>query len=278
MLHENVKPSMPLAVRCSLPADSSDILARRLFWGRLTTMDTSAYATLLVGFALGLRHATDADHLVAVTTLVSHTPEGHASGHRSTLIGAFWGLGHLVTLFAAGGVLVLLRVKVPPRVEWGLELLVALVLVWLGVHTIRNCFTGRYHFHVHQHGARSHTHLHFHPRGKAGHEHASHAGASHRSGPLLVGMAHGLAGTAGLTLLVLSSIPSRALGVLYLLVFGLGALVGMAAFSALLSVPLARAKSRLGWLNAVCLAAGASSGILGAALTWRAFLPHSWPF
>lgn len=241
-------------------------------------MNTSAYATLLVGFALGLRHATDADHLVAVTTLVSDTPEGRTSRHRSTRIGALWGLGHLVTLFAAGGVLVLLRRRVPPQVEWGLELLVALVLVWLGVYTIRNCFTGRYHFHLHQHGARSHAHLHFHARREAGHEHALHASASQRSRPLLVGMAHGLAGTAGLALLVLSSIPSRTLGVLYLLVFGLGALVGMAAFSALLSVPLARAKSRLGWLDALRLAAGASSGILGAALTWRAFLPHSRPF
>ena len=99
-------------------------------------------------------------------------------------------------------------------------------------------------------------------------------------------MAHGLAGTAGLALLVLSSIPSRLVGVLYLLVFGLGALAGMAAFGALLGVPLSRAtlrqahgqSSRLGWFTALRFAAGAASGVLGAVLVHRAFLPHVWPF
>jgi len=246
-------------------------------------MDASSSATLLVGFALGLKHATDADHVVAVSALVSDT-SAPGTPRRGVLIGALWGLGHLLTVFAAGGVLVLLRVRMPPRVEWALELLVALVLIWLGVHTIRRCFTGRYHFHTHQHGAHAHAHLHFHARGSPGHEHASHASASsgrdmgRGAGPLLVGMAHGLAGTAGLTLLVLTSIPSRVLGLLYLLVFGLGALTGMAAFSAMVSVPLARATSRLAWLHAMRLLAGAASSILGAVLTWRAFLPHSWPF
>ena len=259
-------------------------------------MDASAYATLLVGFALGLRHATDADHVVAVTTLVSGTA-GVPTLRRGLQVGALWGLGHLLTLFAAGGVLVVLRVKVPQRVEWALELVVALVLVWLGVHTIWKCFTGRYHFHVHQHGPHAHAHLHFHAAG-AEHEHDAHAGASRamagsaarspRRAPLLVGMAHGLAGTAGLALLVLTSITSRPLGVLYLLVFGLGALTGMAAFSALLGVPLGRVSqrawaqgeniSRLNWLAAMRFAAGAASGILGAVLTHRAFLSKSWPF
>ena len=246
-------------------------------------MDASAAVTLLVGFALGLKHSTEADHVVAVSTLVSDVGGSGNSARRSALVGALWGLGHLLTLFAAGAVLITLRVRVPPQVEWALELLVAVVLLWLGVHTIRKCFAGRYHFHLHRHGAHAHAHLHFHSRSEAGHEHASHAGAAAARGigrraPLLVGMAHGLAGTAGLALLVLSSIPSRSLGVVYLLVFGLGALLGMAAFGALLGMPLARAKSRLAWLDAIRLAAGAASSILGAVLTRRAFLPQSWPF
>ncbi len=246
-------------------------------------MDASAAVTLLVGFALGLKHSTEADHVVAVSTLLSDAGGSGNSARRSALVGALWGLGHLLTLFAAGAVLITLRVRVPPQVEWALELLVAVVLLWLGVHTIRKCFAGRYHFHLHRHGAHAHAHLHFHSRSVAGHEHASHAGAAAARGigrraPLLVGMAHGLAGTAGLALLVLSSIPSRSLGVVYLLVFGLGALLGMAAFGALLGMPLARAKSRLAWLDAIRLAAGAASSVLGAVLTRRAFLPQSWPF
>ncbi len=246
-------------------------------------MDASAWATLLVGFALGLKHSTDADHIVAVGTLVSDATGSETLRHRSTLVGALWGLGHLLTVLAAGSLLVMLRVNVPAQVEWALELFVALVLIWIGVHTMRKCFTGRYHFHAHQHGLHSHAHLHFHARGSSAHEHASHAGAAAgskagRTKPLLVGMAHGLAGTAGLTLLVLTSISSRMLGLLYLLVFGLGALTGMTAFSALLSVPLARATSRLTWLRAVRFVAGAGSSIMGAVLTRRAFLPQSWPF
>jgi hypothetical protein len=243
-------------------------------------MDASAWTTLAVGFALGLKHSTDADHIVAVSALVSDAP---VSARRGALVGVFWGFGHLLTVFAAGGALVALRLRMPPRVEWALELLVALVLIWLGVHTIRKCLNGRCHFHVHQHDSRSHAHLHFHAHGLSDHEHASHTAAPARGAgrgikPLLVGMAHGLAGTAGLTLLVLTSMPSRLLGLLYLLVFGLGALTGMAAFSALLGMPLARAASRLSWLHAARLAAGAGSSILGAVLMGRAFLSQSWPF
>ena len=247
-------------------------------------MDASVAVTLLVGFALGLKHSTEADHVVAVSTLVSDAGGSGNSARRSALVvGALWGLGHLLMLFAAGAGLITLRVRMPLQVEWALELMVAVVLLWLGVHTIRKCFAGRYHFHLHRHGAHAHAHLHFHSRSEAGHEHASHAGAAaargiRRRAPLLVGMAHGLAGTAGLALLVLSSIPSRSLGVVYLLVFGLGALLGMAAFGALLGMPLARAKSRLAWLDAIRLAAGAASSVLGAVLTRRAFLPQSWPF
>jgi len=246
-------------------------------------MDASVAVTLLVGFALGLKHSTEADHVVAVSTLVSDAGGSGNSARRSALVvGALWGLGHLLMLFAAGAVLITLRVRMPLQVEWALELMVAVVLLWLGVHTIRKCFAGRYHFHLHRHGAHAHAHLHFHSRSEAGHEHASHAGAAAARGvrraPLLVGMAHGLAGTAGLALLVLSSIPSRSLGMVYLLVFGLGALLGMAAFGALLGMPLARAKSRLAWLDAIRLAAGAASSVLGAVLTRRAFLPQSWPF
>ena len=203
-------------------------------------MPTSAIATLFVGFVLGLQHATETDHVVAVTTLASDT----GSARRAALTGALWGLGHMVTLFLMGSMLIVLRVKMGPQTEWSLEFVVALVLIWLGVHTIRNCFAGRFHIHSHEHAGRAHAHLHFHEKGEAGHVHDAHAGKpqcrglNHGPTSVLVGMAHGLAGTGALALVVLTSIPSRTLGVIYLLVFGFGALVGMAAFSALLGVPI----------------------------------------
>jgi len=239
---------------------------------------TPVWLTLLIGFALGLKHSTEADHIAAVSTLVTDT---HGA-RQGAWVGASWGMGHLLTLFAAGSLLIILHLKMTPRVEWSLELLVDFVLIGLGLRTILRCFRGRYHFHVHEHGSLAHTHLHFHAHGEAGHQHAAHAQAitpqAHHRGALFVGMAHGLAGTAGLALLVLSSIPSRALGVAYLLIFGFGAMMGMSAFSGVLGVPLARASSRLFWLNGLRLAAGAASCGLGAFLACRAFLPPNFPF
>lgn len=242
-------------------------------------MDTSATITLALGFVLGLRHATDADHIVAVSTLVSES----GGARRGAKIGAFWGAGHLLTVFVVGSVLVLLRLRIPPRVEWALELMVALVLIGLGVSTVFKCLTGRYHFHQHEHGERAHAHLHFHAATQLNHEHNSHSPQlSHHRAPLLLGMAHGLAGTAGLALLVLTSIPTRALGILYLCVFGLGALTGMAAFGLVLggalTLPVANATNRLKWLNRMRLVAGTCSGVLGLVLAWRALLPQAWPF
>ncbi len=240
-------------------------------------MNPSALLTLLIAFALGLKHSTEADHIVAVSVLVSDTP----GARRAARVGALWGLGHLLAVIAAGGLLILLRVRMTARVQWALELGVALVLIGLGVRAISRCFSGRYHFHRHEHAGRVHAHLHFHSRSEPGHAHDSHAGPrgwSRGAGAALVGMAHGLAGTAALALLVLGTISSRALGLAYLLVFGLGALAGMAALSAVLGLPFARAAERLVWLTVLRLAAGAVSAALGLALAYQAFLARSIPF
>lgn len=236
--------------------------------------------SILLGFALGLQHATDSDHIVAVTALASE----NGSARRSALTGAFWGLGHLLTLFLVGSALILLRVRMSPRLDWALELLVALTLIWLGVHTVRKCFAGRYHFHAHEHGGRAHAHLHFHPEAEPGHVHDAHAwknvphGLGHGSTAVLVGMAHGLAGSGGLALLVLASIPSRLLGLVYLIVFGVGALTGMVVFSALLGLPFSQAAKRVMWVKVMRIAAGSASGLLGVVLAYRALLPGAFPF
>jgi ABC-type nickel/cobalt efflux system permease component RcnA len=176
--------------------------------------------------------------------------------------------------------------------QWSLEFLVALVLIGLGIRTLVRASRGQYHFHQHEHGGSVHAHVHFHAMEKAATEHGvealsgthhgvPEAGAQakrHGVGPMLVGMAHGLAGTAGLMLLVLATIPSRLFGIVYLLVFGMGALIGMAGFGALLGAPLGRAAERLGWLRAVRFAAGAASCGLGCFLVYEALLPGAFPF
>jgi len=162
-------------------------------------------AVLVLGFLLGMRHATDPDHVVAVTAFVTRqrTP-------RAALgVGLLWGLGHSATLFAVGGSIVLFGWVVTPRVGLSLEMCVALMLVLLGCIQL-----------------------------KAG-SRASHVHPTRELRPLLVGMVHGLAGSAAIALLVLATIKSAALALVYLAVFGAGTLVGMAALTLSLSFPLA---------------------------------------
>jgi len=255
---------------------------------------------LTLGFVLGLRHSADADHVVAVTSLVGEDAASPERGRYSAArVGALWGLGHLLALLAAGSVLIALRRPLHPRAEWALELLVACILVALGARTLWKLTAGRYHFHWHRHGRRWwHAHLHYHAKAVP-HEHHSHAGVGanlsrpnwevapqtcggrrkaapalfRAAGPLWLGLAHGLAGTASLALLVLATIPTPLGGMLYLLSFGAGALAGMVAFSAALAWPLERVRHRARWLTGARFAAGAANAALGIFLILRAFLP-----
>lgn len=208
-------------------------------------MEYSPLFALALGFGLGLKHATEADHLVAVSAIVSE----QRSVWRAGLVGALWGVGHTAALFAAGAALILLRVTVPEGVRSALELCVALMIIFLGSRILYLVLRRRreVHVHTHTHGGRPHTHLHFHDRADE-HDAAARDDApahdEHRGlwgwRPVLVGMVHGLAGTAALTLLVLNEVMrdgSRALGFAYLFVFGLGSVGGMFLMSALISLP-----------------------------------------
>jgi len=214
-------------------------------------MDYSPLFALALGFGLGLKHATEADHLVAVSTVVSE----HRSVWRAGMVGALWGVGHTAALFAAGVALILLRVTVPERARSVLELGVALMIIFLGSRILYLVLRGRreLHVHTHTHGGREHAHLHFHspadehdPTHDAATSHEEHRGMWGWR-PVLVGMVHGLAGTAALTLFVLNEVVrdgSRALGFAFLLVFGLGSVGGMLLMSALISLPFAYAAAR----------------------------------
>jgi ABC-type nickel/cobalt efflux system permease component RcnA len=238
----------------------------------------SALPVLGLGFALGLKHATEADHLVAVSTIVSE----HRSVWRSAAVGALWGLGHTASLFVAGAVLVALRVRVPEGVASALELLVALMIVLLGTRVLYLVLKGRrdVHVHAHTHDGRTHTHLHFHGRRDA---HAAAEGeavshAWHRGlwgwRPVLVGAVHGLAGSAALVLLILGeevlSGGSRLLGLAYLLVFGAGSVGGMLLMSTLVGLPFVLTARRFRSIDTpVRLLAGAASVLFGLYYAWH---------
>ena len=188
-------------------------------------MHESLLATLGLGFLLGLKHATEADHLAAVSTIVSE----RRSIWHSAVVGTLWGIGHTGALLVAGFFVLGLGLIIPERVADVLELAVAIMIIVLGMRLLH------LHIHSHAHGGRSHTHLHFQDETHPG----AHSGLSGWR-PVLVGVVHGLAGSAALTLLVLTEIVGNGgagLGFAYLLVFGLGSIGGMLLMSVLIGIP-----------------------------------------
>jgi high-affinity nickel permease len=208
--------------------------------------------TLGLGFVLGLKHALDADHVVAVTTITSRTQ----SLKKAARIGAFWGLGHTTTLLIAGIFVLALDLTIPHRLGLAFEFVVGIMLVGLGVRVLLRIRHDKLHVHQHQHDGDVHTHL---------HSHASTPEHQHGHTSYFVGMVHGLAGSAALMLLVLATVRSLPLGITYILIFGAGTMVGMALITMLISLPFL-ATARLGkvnhWLN---VGAGVASIVLGCA-------------
>lgn len=224
--------------------------------------DGSLVGTLLFGFVLGLRHSLEPDHLVAVSTLVG----GSRSPWRSARVGVAWGIGHTASLVAAALAVILLRVTIPAAVAQAMELGVGLMLIALGVDVIRRVAGGRLtiHSHPHAHADHRHRHLHVHLDG-AGHR---HHGAARR--PFLVGVVHGMAGSAALMLVVLGTIPDPWVGILYVAIFGLGTIGGMLAMSTLIALPFAIAAGRLSGLGGrLQLAAGVGSLAVGILHAWQ---------
>jgi ABC-type nickel/cobalt efflux system permease component RcnA len=204
-------------------------------------------AVLSIGLIFGLKHATEVDHVVAISTIVSR----HKNVFRSAVVGALWGAGHTVSLLIVGVIVLLLRVAIPERVSGWLEFGVALMIIGLGVSALWRATRANDEVHVHQHSHNglSHTHVHFHehenkhnPKTAAAHTHAvSRIGWK----PVLVGMMHGLAGSGALTLLVLTQISSSLLGLIYVATFGVGSIVGMLLMSGLIGLPFAFTSGRL---------------------------------
>ena len=204
-------------------------------------------AVLTIGLVFGLKHATEVDHVIAISTIVSR----HRNVFRSAIVGALWGAGHTASLLVVGTIVLSMQVAIPEKFSGWLELLVALMIIYLGVSALWRVLrkSGKAHVHEHSHDGLSHTHVHFHeaenkhvPSSRAPH---SHAIARIGWKPALVGMMHGLAGSGALTLLVLMQIRSAWVGFLYIATFGFGSMVGMLLMSGLIGLPFAFASKKL---------------------------------
>jgi sulfite exporter TauE/SafE len=235
-------------------------------------------AVICLGFFLGMRHATDPDHVIAITTIVSR----QRSVKHAALIGIFWGLGHTFTIFVVGAAIILFSVVIPVRVGLTMEFSVGLMLVVLGILNLTGIMAwinenltpvhGQreiVHSHAHTHEGYVHTHSHVHlPASQdlsdgSTYHHDDSSGAPGggvarllaRVGlyqllrPLVVGVVHGLAGSAAIALLVLTTIQNPYWAVAYLLVFGLGTIAGMMLITAAIAVPFAYTGQRFARLN-----------------------------
>ncbi len=193
---------------------------------------------LLLGFLAGLKHALEADHVAAVASLASNT----TSVREGLALGATWGLGHTIALFVFGSVVLMIDTMVPERLALTLEFFVGCMLVFMGGAVIKEIIKKRIHLHAHRH-ADGVTHLHFHShvqdkvdhQGKP-HQHTHSRQFSRRA--LMVGMMHGTAGSAALILLSLNSVSSTGTGLVYIFLFGVGSIIGMALLSTMMVIPL----------------------------------------
>ena len=194
-------------------------------------------SVLLLGFMIGMRHALDADHVAAVASLATRSQSLSGTVRQ----GAFWGLGHTAMLFLFGTVVLTLDAVVPERLAHGLEFLVGLMLIPLGIDVLRRVINDRIHFHKHRHvNGPIHFHAHSHA-GEKGHDPDQHHHDHSRDLPLralFVGSMHGMAGSAALILLTLQAVDTPSEGLLYIALFGAGSILGMMVLSAVIAIPL----------------------------------------
>src|SRR5581483_9227730 len=205
-----------------------------------------ALVVLLLAFALGLRHASDPDHLVAVSTLVADT-RGRAA-RAAARLGAAWGLGHATTLLAFGLPVLLVRSVLPHVVEQSAEALIGAIIVVLALRLLVRWRRGAYHVHLHAHDGRPHVHVHSHAdeRGHA-HEHAVRTPAQ----AFAIGLVHGTAGSAGVAVLLIAAIPSTTVACLALVVLVAGCTLSMALMSAAFGGALNAAVARRRLVRAI---------------------------
>ena len=202
---------------------------------------------LSLGFFLGLKHAIESDHLAAVGTIVSE----RKSLWGSVIVGGIWGLGHTISLVTAGILVLLLNFQISEQNERFLEFCVGIMLVFLGLNVLRKLLQGgNLHFHAHEHSGHAHAHPHIHEHDKNDESH-SHHGFSFSPRALIIGMIHGLAGSAALMLLVIPTIESRFMGLLYIVIFGVGSICGMMLMSFIVALPFQLTALRFSRFNLI---------------------------
>lgn len=223
----------------------------------------SSLSFLTLGFAVGLAHALDADHIAAVAAMMGK------GGNRRGIIfrGAAWGLGHTLALFAICSVVLMLGLTISGNVEAALELTVGIMIAVLGLRVLWKLHRERIHIHAHEHDGNRHIHAHSHAGDPDSHEAATHE-HQHTARALLptlgVGLVHGAAGSAGLLVLIVATASSTVHAILAFVVFGIGSLIGMTLLTAAASYPLGHIHRGAAWMRtSLALSIGGLAMLVG---------------
>jgi ABC-type nickel/cobalt efflux system permease component RcnA len=233
---------------------------------------SSIWIVVVVAVLLGLRHASDPDHLAAVTTLLASGKERAVRGAGE--LGLAWGLGHALTLISFGLPVVLLNRYLPERLQQAAETAVAVVIVYLGVRLLVRWRQGMFHVHPHEHRGRRHSHLHGHAE-ERGHAHR------HRTrtpfGAFAIGLVHGMGGSAGVSVLLLAGVESTALAVTSLVLLAVFTAVSMWLLSTVFGLTLMSRPLRLSF-NGVAPVLGVFSLAFGIWYATAAWALAPYPF
>lgn len=205
------------------------------------------FSLLLLGFLIGMRHALEADHVAAVASLVT----GNSSFKSTVMHGAVWGVGHTITLFLFASIALMVDGVIPDDFAKSLEFAVGIMLILLGADVLYRLYKKRVHFHAHKHGNDiNHFHAHSHQE-KVKHNADNHNHQHKKTFPkraLFVGLMHGMAGSAALIILTLNTVETPLMALSYIAFFGVGSILGMAALSIIIAIPLKYSATKINWL------------------------------
>ncbi|GHI00031.1 urease accessory protein UreH domain-containing protein [Neobacillus kokaensis] len=219
-------------------------------------MDATLLSVLVLGLVLGIKHAIEPDHVIAVSTIASQSKKLW----QASLAGVFWGIGHTVTLFIVGVIVILMKGEIPEKWAMSLEFLVGIMLVYLGIKTMISF--KNIHIHTHKHDGDEHKHVHSHTSsGEHGHPH-KHKRTTYL-GSTLIGLVHGLAGSGAMVLLTMSTVKSIGEAAIYIIVFGTGTVIGMLFFTTIIGIPFVLSKKRRSISGSLGIITGVISTIFG---------------
>jgi ABC-type nickel/cobalt efflux system permease component RcnA len=219
-------------------------------------MEIGLLSILSLGFVLGIKHAIEPDHVIAVSTIASQSKKLL----RSSLAGVFWGIGHTATLFIIGIVLILMKGEIPEKWAMSLEFLVGIMLVYLGITTILSF--KNIHLHKHEQNGELHKHLHSHEHNST-HQHLhQHKKISYLKS-MLIGLVHGLAGSGAMIVLTMSSVNSPWEAAVYILIFGAGTVIGMLFFTTLIGIPFVFSAKKFSLNRTLTQVTGVISTVFG---------------